>query len=89
MPVTQSYENLVPTELRSRWPSEIQKAAKQYGFEVLDFNDKRVFTAEDFIDTAHLNQKGSLKLNDLLSRRSHGAVSSMIYRLQQERKTLQ
>ncbi len=68
MPVTESYENLVPTELRSRWPSEIQKAAKQYGFEVLDFNDKRVFTAQDFIDAAHLNQKGSLKLNDLLSR---------------------
>ncbi len=79
MPVTESYENLVPTELRSRWPSEIQKAAKQYGFEVLDFNDKRVFTTQDFMDTAHLNQKGSLKLNDLLSKEiaRRGLVSDL------------
>lgn len=68
MPVTDSYENLVPTELRSRWPSEIQDAANKYGFEVLDFNDRHIFTAQDFMDTAHLNEKGSLKLNDLLSR---------------------
>jgi RNase H-fold protein (predicted Holliday junction resolvase) len=68
MPVTESYENLVPSELRSRWPSEIQEATKKYGFEVLDFNDKHVFTTEDFLDSAHLNGKGSLKLNDLVSK---------------------
>ena len=79
MPVTESYERLVPTQLRSRWPSEIENAAKQYGFEVLDCNAKHDFTGDDFIDMAHLNGKGSLKLNDILSKEiaRRGLVSDL------------
>jgi len=68
MPVTEQYENLVPTELKSRWPKEVQEATEKAGFAFIDLNDQKVFPASDFIDFAHLNQRGALKVNDLIAR---------------------
>ena len=68
MPVTPQYENLVPTELRPRWPKEAKEATEKYGFAFFDLNDKKVFSKGDFLDLAHLNRRGSLKLNDLISK---------------------
>jgi len=68
MPVTPTYDALVPTPLRPRWPSELESEAKKYGFEVLNLDDRNVFSKADFIDFAHLNKGGAVKLNELLAK---------------------
>lgn len=67
MPVTSEYDALVPTPLRSRWPAQVAEPLQEYGFTLIDLDNKRIFTRDHFIDMAHLNQKGSLKVNFLLS----------------------
>lgn len=68
MPVTVQYENLVPTELKPRWPKEVREATENAGFAFINLNDQKVFPSGDFIDFAHLNQSGAMKVNGLIAK---------------------
>lgn len=68
MPVTEEYDKLVPTEIKARWPKEAKEAVESAGFAFIDFDDKKIFPKSCFVDMAHLNLTGALKVNALLSR---------------------
>lgn len=67
MPVGEEYRAKVPPPLRKRYPDELFKIAKSFGATTVDL-DTKDFKQSDFIDFIHVNARGGVKVNELLSK---------------------
>lgn len=67
MPVGAEYRAKVPPPLRNRYPKELFKIARGYGATTVNL-DTTQFNQSDFIDFIHVNARGGVKVNELLSK---------------------
>ncbi|MBC8000831.1 MAG: hypothetical protein IAF58_22980 [Leptolyngbya sp.] len=67
MPVGEEYRAKVPPPLRKRYPDELFKIAESFGATSVNL-DTKDFNQSDFIDFIHVNARGGVKVNELLSK---------------------
>ena len=65
MPLTAENAALMPAELSRRFDETLAAAVKSGAASVIDMNSG-IFAADDFVDSAHLNEMGSKKFQDNL-----------------------
>lgn len=67
MPVGEEYRAKVPPPLRKRYPDELFRIAESFGATSVNL-DTKAFNQSDFIDFIHVNARGGVKVNELLSK---------------------
>ncbi len=66
LPLSKTNLDLLPSEYKDRFDFRLEQSATNYQVKLLDLQNDSRFDAADFIDSVHLNAKGSLKVWDIL-----------------------
>ncbi len=66
MPLTKENKELLDSKLHRDYKQALATAAQRHGFELIDA-DRKEFTRSDFIDSVHLNNYGSRKIQNLIA----------------------
>lgn len=67
MPITETNRELIPKNLLKRYQADLGFYSQRYGAHYVDLSESPIFTADDFLDTVHLNPQGGKKVLDELA----------------------
>lgn len=68
MPLTEANMKLMPAGSYDKYLNTVHDLSKKYGCELVDLNDGKSFTREDFKDPVHMNASGGKKLVDAIAK---------------------
>ncbi len=68
MPITTTNRELIPGRLLQRYEKDLSSHARQHDAFYVDLSQNPTFTADDFLDTVHVNPQGGKKVLDELAR---------------------